>query len=139
MGDMADEIEQRLAVAAQALREYEITERRLANLRFQTNELTRQRDELVAAHAIEMRDVERLEGLSLTRIVAALRGARDDELARERAEAEAARYRVAEAQARLEAVQRESDVARVQLARLGAAPARFAEVLDEKERHLTAS
>lgn len=45
----------------------------------------------------------RLEHLSLARVLAALHGAREDALAREKAEAEAARYRYAEAQHRLDA------------------------------------
>src|ERR1700759_3618630 len=46
----------------------------------------------------EQKDVDRLEGVSLTRVLAALRGGREDALAREKAEAESARYRLFVAQ-----------------------------------------
>ncbi len=139
MGYVADDIEHRLAAAAEALREYEVTTQRVAELRARMDELATRLTELRARYAGEEKDVARLEGLSLTRVLAALRGARDDLLARERAEADAAQYRVTEADARLEALRREHDVARARLGQLAAAPATYAAVLDEKERHLAGS
>ncbi len=87
----------------------------------------------------ERKDVEGLERISLARVLAALAGARDERLARERAEADAARYRAAEAAARLEAVRREVAAAGDRLAALESAPRAYAAVLDEKERYLAAS
>ncbi|WP_156313253.1 hypothetical protein [Micromonospora sp. HK10] len=136
---MADDIEQRLTSAAEALREYEVTTRRSADLHRRTDELTTQLAALRARHAREQEDVERLEGLSLTRVLASLRGARDDALARERAEADAARYRVAEAESRLEALRQEHRAAQARLGQLAAAPSNYAAVLDDKERHLDES
>ncbi|MEV0428703.1 hypothetical protein [Micromonospora sp. NPDC050495] len=136
---MADDIEQRLTSAAEALREYEVTTRRSADLHRRADELTTQLAALRARHAREQEDVERLEGLSLTRVLASLRGARDDALARERAEADAARYRVAEAESRLEALRQEHRAAQARLGQLAAAPSNYAAVLDAKERHLNES
>lgn len=138
-GSVTNDIEQRLATAAEALREYELTTQRGTDLRQRLDALTEQHAALQAAHAEEARDVERLEGLSLTRVLTALRGAREDALARDRAEADAARYRVAEAQARLDMVRREFEAARARLAQLAPARAAYAAVLDEKERLLGAS
>lgn len=139
MGSMSDDIEQRLAAAAEASREHELTKRRSEELRIRMNELERSLATLRSRHADEQRDVARLEGLSLTRVLASLRGARDDRLARERAEAEAAGYRLAEARARFHALRREYDTARARLIQLATAPQTYAAVLEEKERHLAAS
>lgn len=51
-------------------------------------------DELAQKLAREERDVSRLEGVSLARVVAAVRGRREEELTRERAETDAARLAV---------------------------------------------
>jgi hypothetical protein len=139
MDYVPDDIEHRLAAAAEALREYEVTERRGTDLRARMDEMATRLAALQARYVGEQQDVARLEGLSLTRVLASLRGARDDMLARERAEADAARYRLAEARARLEALQREHDVAQARLGQLAEAPNTYAAVLDEKERHLRGS
>ena len=138
-GWMADDIEQRLATAAEALREYELTARRSADLRRRMDEMTTQLAVLRTRHAGELEDVARLESLSLTRVLASLRGTRDHTLERERAEADAARYRVAEAEGRLEALRRDRDAAQARLSQLAAAPRTYAAVLDDKERHLSES
>lgn len=136
---MSSDIERRLASAAEALREYEVTERRVAELRVRIDETIGQVSALRARHASEQQDVTRLEGLSLTRVLASLRGARDDLLARERAEADAAAYRLAEAEARLAALRREQDAAHARLRQLSKAPSAYAAMLDEKEQHLRTS
>jgi hypothetical protein len=135
-GNLVDDIEERLAAAAARLRGHDLAAAQVA-------ELGRRRDALAAevgtrrtALAAEQRDVERLESLSLTRVLASLNGSRDDRLAREQAEADAARYRVAEAEAQLGAVHGEWEAARARLAGLATAPAAYAAVLEEKERYL---
>lgn len=125
--------------ASEAVREQEVTAARGEELLSQIGETTRQLEELTASLTREERDVERLEGLSLTRVLVALRGDRNDALARERAEADAARYRVAEAEARLAAMRREHAAVRARLAELDGAPHALAAVLDERERHLQES
>jgi chromosome segregation ATPase len=133
---VSDNIEQRLTAAAQAVREHEMTGQRCADLSDRQDKLAAELAGLQARYAGEQRDVERLEGVSLTRMLAALTGARGDALARERAEADAARYRVEQAQARLDAVRREHDAARERLGQLATAPATYAALLGEQERHL---
>jgi hypothetical protein len=92
-----------------------------------------------AQQADEQRDVERLEHFSMTSVLAALRGSRSESLERERAEADAARFRVAEAAARLDAVRREYSAAQARLAKLSAVPGRYQALLAEKEQALTTS
>jgi hypothetical protein len=136
---VSGDIEQRLGAAAQAVREREVTVKRCSDLRARQSELETELASLQERYASEQQDVERLESMSLTRVLASLAGARDERLARERAEAGAARYRVAEAQARLDAVRADQRSAQDRLARLESAPVSYAAVLDEKERYLTAS
>jgi hypothetical protein len=139
MGGVADDIERRLASAAEALREYEVNTSRSTDLRDRMDEMATQLAALRTRHAHEQKDVERLEGLSLTRVLASLRGARENTLERERAEADAARYRVAEAESRLDALRREHSAAQARLSQLAAAPSDYAAALDDKERHLRES
>jgi hypothetical protein len=136
---MGDDIETRLAEATARRQEHDSTAARVADLEQRLRRLTADIVELRAQHDLEERDVERLEGFSLTRILASLHGARDDALARERAEAEAARYRVAEAEARWSAVNHEYEAAAERLGRLADAPAGYEAALADKERHLAGS
>jgi DNA repair exonuclease SbcCD ATPase subunit len=136
---MTDQTEQRLAAAGAAARRLEMTARRRDELAARRDELMPRRDELRAALAGEQRDVERLEGRSLTRVLVAMRGSRDEALARERAEADAARYRLEETQGLLDAVQRELDAAQSLLADLAGAPGAYAAALADRERELSQS
>jgi multidrug efflux pump subunit AcrA (membrane-fusion protein) len=136
---MGDDIEQRLADAAARLHRYQSTAARADELAARCAQLETELDALRSAHAVEQHDVQRLDGLSLTRIVLSLRGAREDRLARERAEADAARYRVVQAQARLDALTREHEAARAELERLASAQEAYDAVLDEKARVLAGS
>jgi hypothetical protein len=139
MRGVAEDIERRLAGAAEAVREYELATHRATILDHQLAELSARLDESRAQYAAEQADVERLERLSLTSVLAALRGARDDELARERAEADAAHYRAREARARLDQLRREYEAAQARLGQLAEAPATYSAVLDQKERWLAES
>jgi hypothetical protein len=87
-------------------------------------------------YVAKQRDVRRLEGLSLTRLLVSLRAERDDALARERAQAAAAQYRVAEAETRLDAAREELRAAWARHKQLTTAPEEYAQALDAKERHL---
>ena len=137
MGD--DDIEERVTGAAQRVREHDLTVQRCASLASRRDAMAADLATAQSALSKEEHDVHRLEHPSLTRIVASLRGSRDDALARERAEADAARYRVAEAKARLRAVLQDHDAAQDRLAALADAAARYAALLDEKERYLRGS
>jgi hypothetical protein len=136
---MSDEIEQRLAAAAQAAREYDLCQQQ------HEQQCTREKAaaaDLAAArqeYAGEEKDVKRLEHLSLTRVLASLHGSRDDALAREQAEAEAARYKIAQAQQRLDAAQAEIANLKDRLAQLTGAPEAYGDALAAKEQYLTHS
>lgn len=134
-----DEIEERLYQLAGQMRERELLTARATGQRQWHQAQSAELAELADRYAIEQRDVDRLEGLSLTRVLVALRGSRTDELARERAEADAARYRVAEAQARLAALAGELAATESRLAQLADVPARYAAALDDQERFLQAA
>jgi hypothetical protein len=136
---MSDDIEDRLAAAAQAVRELELTRQRCADLGRRAEQVRAEAESLQASYGDEQNAVERLEHLSFARIAASLKGSREQTLERERAEADAARYRVADAQARLEAVQQQLEAGRRREAELNSAPDSYAAVLAEKERHLTGS
>ncbi|MGA8115801.1 MAG: hypothetical protein WCA46_19240 [Actinocatenispora sp.] len=136
---MTDDIEQRLAEAAEELREHEVTSQRLAELQERVDEMMAQVAEVRALTSDEDADVERLETRSFSRVLVSLLGTRDERLGRERAEADAAHYRLMEAETRLDAVAREHQAAQARLTELRAAPATHAAVLEEKERHLAGS
>lgn len=89
-----------------------------------------------AALTSETKDVERLESFSPTRIWASLRGSRDADMAKETAEREAARYAAAEAQAHLDAAQRDRDRFATQIEALGDVEARYAAALAAKDAWL---
>ncbi|GAA4677127.1 hypothetical protein [Nocardioides nanhaiensis] len=75
--------------------------------------------EAEAALGAEQADVEKLESLSMGRVIAALAGRRKSDLARERAEAQAAELVVAEARERLRVAEGQVDEVRAELAGLG--------------------
>lgn len=135
----ADEIERRLAAAAEAVRERDLCSQRHRQLsareRTAAAELAAAAKECAGAE----RDVERLEHLSLTRLLAALHGARENALAREKAEAEAARYRYAEARQRQDVMRAELADLEGRLAELAEAGWAYGDALAAKERYLTRS
>jgi hypothetical protein len=136
---MPEEIEQRLAAAAQAVREHDLCD--------QQHDLLSTREQAAAAdldtarqqHVGEEKAVEKLEHLSLTRVLTALHGSREDTLAREKANAEAGRYRVAQAQQRLDATRAELGSLQQRQAQLAGAPQEYADALAAKEQYLTHS
>ena len=86
----------------------------------------------------EEADVAALESLSVTRILAGLRGSRDTDLDRERAEVAAAQYRVAEAEARASVDEREVASLEARIVGYGDLDARHAELLRQREREIAA-
>jgi chromosome segregation ATPase len=136
---MSDDIEQRLTAAAQAVRELEVTRQRCADLQARQEHLGSELETLQAQYQVDQKDVGRLEHVSMSRIFASLKGSREEALTREKAEADAAQVRVADAQARLDAVHTECQAAQDRLDQLASAPDAYAALLAEKERHLTES
>ena len=101
--------------------------------------LERARERLEEARtrlAGEQQDVAALESLSMTRIMAGIRGRRDADLDRDRAEAAAAEYAVAEAASRLATEQREADSLDSRIAGYGDLERRRAELLAQREEEL---
>src|ERR1700722_1645158 len=136
---MSDAIEQRLAAAAQAAHEHALCERQRVHLCARERSAAADLDAAREQYAGEVKDVERLERLSLTHVLAVLHGSHQDVLAREKAEAEAARYQVAQAQQRLDAVRAELSSMGKRQARLAGAPQAYADALAAKEEYLTDS
>lgn len=135
---VADRVEARLTTTAEALREHEIVAQQCQELGRRIDQMNQSLTSLWTAYAAERNDVERLEGITLSRVWATLRGARDDQLVQERAQAYAAQLRVEDAEKRLAALRREDRVARTRLHELAGAPAAYAAALDEKQQYLRA-
>ncbi|MFU8854651.1 hypothetical protein ACNAW0_27305 [Micromonospora sp. SL1-18] len=135
---MNGDVVRRLAEAAARVREHQTIGGQVELLRRRVEEAERHLEPLRHAHEREQQDVERLEGHSITRVLASLRGSRDDDLARERAEADLAARRAADAQAHLAGLRREHRAAQARRAELAEAPATYAALLDERERLLIA-
>ena len=136
---MSAEIEQRLAAAAQAARECDLCEQQHAQLSERERAAAADLAAARQQYAGEQKDVDRLEHLSLTRVLAALHGSRENSLAREKAEAEAARYQVAQAQQRLDDAQAELSRLADRQAQLAGAPQAYSDALAAKEQYLTHS
>ncbi|HEX5772399.1 MAG TPA: hypothetical protein VFY11_15670 [Nocardioidaceae bacterium] len=84
----------------------------------------------------ETADVDRLESFSGAKVWAHLKGSHASDLERETAERDAARYAVAEAQARLESMRRDRAALESRLGELDDAEQRFREALAAKEAWL---
>lgn len=99
--------------------------------------VARTKVEEARAHLTDERgDVAKLESMSMTRILAALRGRRDADLDQERAEAAAAEYAVADAEARAATEDREVASLEARIAEYGDLDARRASLLAEREREV---
>jgi len=81
----------------------------------------------------EERDVQRLEGLSWSRILSGLRGAHATDLEREQAERDAARYAVADAGTREELAWRDVEAIQQRLDALGDVEGEYAAARDDRE------
>lgn len=136
---MSDDIEQQLAVAARAARECDLCRQQHAQLSEREQAAAADLDAARREYAGEEKDVKKLEHLSLTRVLVALHGSREDALAREKAQAEAAAYRVAQAQQRLDAARAELASMEERQAQLAGAPQAYADALAAKEQYLTQS
>ncbi len=129
----ATRIEADLAHAAQVRKEHTDLQKRLAGARGYLESAEQLVAELRQKLAGEAEEVERLESFSPTRIMATLKGSRAEHLEREKAERDAARYAVAEAEARRDAARRDADSLQSQLDALGDVDALHARALAAKE------
>ncbi len=136
---MSDDIEPRLAAAAQAAREYDLCGQQHAELSSREEAAAADLEAARREYAGEEKDVGKLEHLSLTRVLVALHGSREDALAREKAQAGAAAYRVAQAEQRRDAARAELASLEDRQAQLAGAPQAYADALAAKEQYLTHS
>lgn len=126
-------IEADLASAAQRRAEHRDLRQRLTAAGGYLDSVEQRVAELRERLDVEERDVERLESFSPTRIWAGLKGSHGTDLDRERAERDAARYAVAETEARREAAHRDVQAIAAQIAVLGDVEADHARALAAKE------
>jgi hypothetical protein len=136
---MSDEMEQRLAATARAAREYDLCGQQHNQLCAREQAAAADLDAARREYAGDEKEIGKLEHLSLTRVLVALHGSRDDALAREKAQAEAARYQVAQAQQRLDATRAELASLEDRQAQLAGAPQAYSDALAAKEQYLTHS
>ena len=114
---------------SQLTRRIEASEPHLAHLEGRLEELRRKLGD-------ETADVERLESFSGAKVWAHLKGSHASDVERETAERDAARYAVAEAEARLESMRRDRAALESRLGELDGADERFREALAAKEAWL---
>lgn len=130
------QIQTGLEQAAEAREEHAQLTRRIDGARPHLEGLVERVAELRRKLESEAADVERLETLSAAQIWSRLKGSHADDLERETAEREAARYAVAEAEARLEVMQRELDSLVSRRAELGDVAAGYDQALAAKQAWL---
>jgi hypothetical protein len=133
----AQDADAQLQHAAQVRREAQGLRERLDAAQRYAEQTTLRVQEARDRLADENEDVARLESFSWARIVSTLRSARTTDLERETAERDAARYAVADAEARREIAWREVAGIRAQLEGLGDVEQRFADAMAAKERWAT--
>lgn len=131
--------ERRLREAAEACAERERLQRRRTDLRQLIDTGRAQLGQLHSRLSRETADVDALESLSLTTVLALIRRSHDNDLERERAEQRAAAYRLQESTERLETWVRELDIVAARLRRLDSADAELERAKDEHRHALIAA
>lgn len=118
---MIDVVETREALDRAVAADREATHLRglLGALREEAEDARRALDALRRRHALEEDDVRRLDGITPSALLAAVRGTRTGELTRERAEEVAARYALQTGLQRLQAVEARREEVDRRLAQLG--------------------
>jgi hypothetical protein len=129
-----EQVQAALTRAAQAREEMRGVEQRLAGAARHADATEARVAELRRLLAREDEDVDRLESFSPTRIWAALKGSRATDLDRETAERDAARYAVAEAEARRDVATRECAALQERLRTFGDVEAGYTRALADKDR-----
>lgn len=113
-------------------------EAQLVQARQRLDEATARYEASVEHLASELEDVAKLESMSMTRILSGLRGMREADLSREKAEAEAARYAAAEAEGRRLSAERDVTALIARINDLGDLGGRHQEILADREREVAA-
>lgn len=138
MTDLAA-LQAELETAEAAVAEEQSLRRKLDSLREQSSEVEQRLADALVKLGDEQHDVAALESFSPTRIWAALRGTRLDDLDREQAEVRAAEYAVAELRTRLRSMEADEESLAGQVAALVGAAERRDRALAAKEAALTAA
>ncbi|MBG0567981.1 hypothetical protein [Actinoplanes aureus] len=131
-----EDLDAKIARLAAALREREQLGPRRAGITAAITQVTGELNELRSRLAAEEQDVGRLEGFSVGRVLATLRGVHGRSLEKELGEAEQARERVAEAHNRLDVLHSQLAQVTARLEATSTAPATYAAALAERERRL---
>jgi hypothetical protein len=130
------ELDAQIASAAAGLQEHESLTHKIAELDATLAGHREWVGELNARLHREERDVERLEGLTIDSLLARLKGSLADDLERQQAERDAARYQLAEVQAQLDLVLRERERDQDRLAQHADASRDLDDALAAKESFL---
>ncbi len=129
----------RLTQAAERVARREKLSRRVADLEAEHREAAETAERLKEKLHQERLDVEQLEGISLTALLATILGSKEQQLEKERQDALAAELKYPEARTRLKALEADLDRARCQLRELDGAEAAYQELLREKEELISRS
>ena len=119
--------------AAETVREAQGVRTRLDAATSYAQQTAKRVQECRRALRSEERDVDKLEGMSWSRILTSLRGNHATELERQNAERDAARYALADAEARDQLARRDVEALQSQLAGLGDVDATYAAALSDRE------
>jgi hypothetical protein len=138
-GTQRTAVEQQLATAAQAVHELKAASGRVAELAARHQQLS---DQLTAAQSLAKDDqhqVRSLDGMTLTHVMAALHGSREDKLAGAKAEADKAAFQAAELARQVQAIETDLQSAQDQARSLAGAPDQYERALAAKEALLEQS
>lgn len=131
-----EDLNRRMAQAAEAKAHYEKLKRQAARLESEQQQAAARARQLKDELAKEERDVERLEGTSLSGLLSSLFGNKEEKLYQEREEAAAALIRFEEAKHQADQLAAELQALQSQAAQLAGAEATYQSLLSEKERLL---
>jgi hypothetical protein len=129
-------VEQQLATAAQAVHELKAASTRIGELRSRRQQLS---DQLAAAQSQvkdDQHQVRSLDGLTLTHVMTALHGSREDKVGRAKAEADRAAFQATELARQVQAIETELRAAQDQARGLTDAPDQYEQALTAKEQLL---
>jgi hypothetical protein len=138
-GTQRTAVEQQLAAAAQAVHELRAASGRVAELTSRHQQLS---DQLTAAQSLvkdDQHQVRSLDGMTLTHVMSALHGSREDKLARAKAEADKAAFQAAELAGQVQAIETDLQAAQDQARSLAGAPDQYERALTAKEELLEQS
>lgn len=136
---MRKDLNERLAQAAEQRARLEKLRRQVAELEAEYGEAVAAAKRLKRQLSKEEADVERLEGISLSGLLASLFGNKEEQLLKERQEALAAQLKYDEARVRAERLGGELARAQQELSGLAGVEAQYQALLAEKERQMRQS